>query len=374
MRRSSASPLVHAARASVGLLAALATVASAQEGDHVERAALGGVTVAAVRTDKPGTFQEITVPRAPGFQPVEGGGAVKKLVLVDHRLELRLSAMIGQGATEAAQAAAGAVLVSLVNLSEKSMVVARTEPACCDTLKRWGMAVTLPKQLTPGEEVPVVALPLESLRRSSGLAFSAVLDTGQRYNWRIEVSTGEAAQMPRPTPTVVIAEPTSTPIPPPTRPALLPSPTAVALPMTPGFQQALPSPTARELGITGVAPTVPLTGAASAQTPRGASVPSPAPLVGVLARASRAYLVADFAAAVSLLDPVPSGDRRTQAVALLLRGAARFALYREGGEKDAALKAQGAADVRACYRLEPNLPADTGVFSPAIATLINQAR
>ena len=83
----------------------------------------------------------------------------------------------------------------------------------------------------------------------------------------------------------------------------------------------------------------------------------------LLAGAS-AYLRAQYREAVEMLSRARSEDARMKAHVLLLRSAARFALYLLSEEKDDALKQAALADVRDCRRLDPQALPSPRVFSP----------
>jgi tetratricopeptide (TPR) repeat protein len=98
--------------------------------------------------------------------------------------------------------------------------------------------------------------------------------------------------------------------------------------------------------------------------------PSPEPLRGSravpadLLAGAEAYFGGRYDQAVKRLDQASGLWGRSAAQAALLRGAARFALFRMGGEKDPSLRAQAAGDVSACRRADTTLQPDPGAFSP----------
>lgn len=75
------------------------------------------------------------------------------------------------------------------------------------------------------------------------------------------------------------------------------------------------------------------------------------------------FFAGDYLHAVKLLDRVTVVDHRAQTQQLLLRSAARHALYLTGGESDHTLLDRAADDARACHRLSPEL-VPTADFSP----------
>jgi hypothetical protein len=360
----------------VGLV--LAAAAAGQPLSRPQRASLAGVTVTATRTDVPGTRQEVLVARVPGFRVPAGSARIKRLVEVDSRLELRLSALTGIGRLPDGRPSPGAVLLTLVNASDDPLELAATDPACCDSLRAWGISGALPRDLGPGETVPVVALTVDELRLSDVIPFSAALETEQRYNWRLDVVWDEvAARVPPSSPP---ARPDAAGSGGESRPSLTPpsgslptrgtvaaperAPLATVAPPVVGRAQE-PAGSAQSPGVGAAA--VPTAGRGGVPLPEGAG---PA----MLAQASRAYLAAEYRTAVAVLDPVGLREPRVRAVALLLRAAARFSLYLEEGSRDETLMVLASEDARACFRLEPNLPVDSRVLSPAVWELIRSAR
>jgi hypothetical protein len=104
-------------------------------------------------------------------------------------------------------------------------------------------------------------------------------------------------------------------------------------------------------------------------TPAAAG-PPPAPLVA----GARAFFGAQYQQAVSLLAGADGLPGKAGAHALVLRAAARHALYLLGGERDAGLLASAQADARASRRLDPGLAPDPAVFSPRFIDLFRQSR
>lgn len=164
--------------------------------------------------------------------------------------------------------------------------------------------------------------PLE-LTRASALATRSI----QEYQ-SLARDIGRWVRPARPVPPVVVPEPEPTPA-----------------PDTP----ALPSP--RE------------------EPTRPAPMPEPEPLPPArppaeLHAAATAYLKGDYETAVGLLDAIDSMDGRTMAHALLLRSAARYALYFFGGEKDASLLKAAGEDAALCRRQDASVVPTERIFSP----------
>jgi tetratricopeptide (TPR) repeat protein len=88
-----------------------------------------------------------------------------------------------------------------------------------------------------------------------------------------------------------------------------------------------------------------------------------------LAVAVTAYLQGRYDDTAQMLTEMKFDDRAAAAEAALFRAAARFALYRIGGEKDAALRALIDADVRQYRSLAPNGRPDPRVFPPSFIGL-----
>jgi len=125
--------------------------------------------------------------------------------------------------------------------------------------------------------------------------------------------------------------------------AARPAPTpAAAAPTAGAAERVRVAPTAAETGGPAMRPVVP------AELLAGAS----------------AYLRAQYREAVEMLSRARSEDARMKAHVLLLRSAARFALYLLSEEKDDALKQAALADVRDCRRLDPQALPSPRVFSP----------
>jgi hypothetical protein len=89
---------------------------------------------------------------------------------------------------------------------------------------------------------------------------------------------------------------------------------------------------------------------------------------------ARAFFGGQYAQAVTLLEGADRWPARAGAQALMLRAAARHALYQVGGEKDAGLLASAQADVRAARRLDPRVAPDAQAFSPRFVQLFQLGR
>lgn len=119
----------------------------------------------------------------------------------------------------------------------------------------------------------------------------------------------------------------------------------------------------------------PVKAAPPIKTPTPVPVPKPtAPVVDYaptrqrLRAALNSYLHGRYDESARLLMQ-PFDDRAANAEAALLRAAARHALYRIGGEKDAALRAQIAEDLAVYRSLRPNAKPDPRVFPPGFIAL-----
>jgi len=88
-----------------------------------------------------------------------------------------------------------------------------------------------------------------------------------------------------------------------------------------------------------------------------------------LQRAVAAFLAGDYQRTVELLAIPELGSPEATRIAYLLRGAARFSLWVEGGEQDRALYDQALADVKACQKLGAS--PDAAVFSPRFLALFH---
>jgi hypothetical protein len=89
-----------------------------------------------------------------------------------------------------------------------------------------------------------------------------------------------------------------------------------------------------------------------------------------LQRAVAAFLAGDYQRTVDLLAIPELGASEATRIAYLLRGAAYFSLWVEGGEKDQALYQKALGDVRQCQKLGG--AADSSVFSPRFLQLFRE--
>ncbi|MFI5184357.1 MAG: hypothetical protein ACHQNV_08165 [Vicinamibacteria bacterium] len=105
------------------------------------------------------------------------------------------------------------------------------------------------------------------------------------------------------------------------------------------------------------------TPAPSATPPPKAPEGGPTTPVDLLAGA-QAYFGGHYEESIRFLDRVVGLKGRSGTQATLLRAAARHALYRAGGERDATLRRQAAEDVAASRRSDPSLAPDSLAFSP----------
>jgi hypothetical protein len=155
--------------------------------------------------------------------------------------------------------------------------------------------------------------------------------------------------------------PLSTPVPtPPPTPAPTPPPTT-----------APPAPAPTPL------PTPPPTTLAATPLPPPPASPSVGPRAAPpieLVNGARAYFDGQYEKAVAILASAPGLRGRAAAQSLLLRSAARFALYRAGGEKDAELRRLAAGDAAASRRADPTLQPDADAFSPQFADFFRASR
>jgi tetratricopeptide (TPR) repeat protein len=106
--------------------------------------------------------------------------------------------------------------------------------------------------------------------------------------------------------------------------------------------------------------------------PTVAVVPPPRNTAGETARLSMAidaYLHGHYEETAQLLSATRFDDRTAAAEAALFRAAARHALYRISGEKDAGLRAQIDADLRQYRTLRPNPRPDPRLFPPGFIAL-----
>ncbi len=91
-----------------------------------------------------------------------------------------------------------------------------------------------------------------------------------------------------------------------------------------------------------------------------------------LQEAARLLFAANYQGAVARLAVVAYTERRTQAHALLLRSAARYLLYLEGGAKDAALLVGARADLAASRDADAGVKLTRELFSPRFVAFYDQ--
>jgi len=104
-------------------------------------------------------------------------------------------------------------------------------------------------------------------------------------------------------------------------------------------------------------------------TPSG---PPPAP--SSLRSAAQRFLSGDYSRTVSLLADEAFTNSRASALAHLLRAAARFGIYCEGGQRDDSLRTMAEDDVRSCKRLDSSITPKNDAFSPRFVTFFNTTR
>ncbi len=96
---------------------------------------------------------------------------------------------------------------------------------------------------------------------------------------------------------------------------------------------------------------------------------------GELTRALDSFLAGNYARAVELLEALPApADATARAWQLALRAAARQALYRLGGGRDAMLLAAAIADARDARRADPAFRPNPELFSPRFLELWSAQR
>jgi hypothetical protein len=93
-----------------------------------------------------------------------------------------------------------------------------------------------------------------------------------------------------------------------------------------------------------------------------------------LLEGARAYFEGQYERAVMLLARTAGLRGRAAAQSFLLRSAARFALYKAGGEKDAELRRLATEDAAASRRADPSLQPDAEVFSPQFLDFFGAGR
>ena len=114
--------------------------------------------------------------------------------------------------------------------------------------------------------------------------------------------------------------------------------------------------------------------------PAAVPAPAPAPVPAAdhtatrlrLRAAINSYLHGRYEEAARVLSSAKFDDRAAAGEAALLRAASRHALYRSGGEKDTALRAQIDADLRAYRELRPNARPDPRLFPPTFIALVQR--
>ncbi len=106
-------------------------------------------------------------------------------------------------------------------------------------------------------------------------------------------------------------------------------------------------------------------------TPVGSASPSGPP--PELLRGAKAYFNGQYAEAVQALSGVNLGGR-AGLHALLIRAAARYALYASGGKKDDTLRRDATADIQACRRIDASFTPDAQAFSPRFIDLFKSTR
>ncbi len=88
-----------------------------------------------------------------------------------------------------------------------------------------------------------------------------------------------------------------------------------------------------------------------------------------LRRGALAYFSGDYQRAVETLEPVALPTPRSQALALLLRAAARHALFLNADQPNEGQLAMVQAEIQECLRLAPRLRPDPELFSPRFVRL-----
>ncbi len=93
-----------------------------------------------------------------------------------------------------------------------------------------------------------------------------------------------------------------------------------------------------------------------------------------LDQAVDAYFSGDYDTAIRLVSESSFRQRKARAHALLLRAAARYALFLLGGETDYALRGQATEDVVACKGIDSELTPEEDIFSPRFRDFFAAAR
>ena len=83
-----------------------------------------------------------------------------------------------------------------------------------------------------------------------------------------------------------------------------------------------------------------------------------------LRKAADAFFAGDYDEVIRLVSATNYSQRKSRSHALLLRSAARYALFLLGGETDYALRGQAIEDIVACRRTDPDLEPGEDFFSP----------
>ncbi len=93
-----------------------------------------------------------------------------------------------------------------------------------------------------------------------------------------------------------------------------------------------------------------------------------------LRQAAQLFLAAEWTRVVGYLQGRNLDTPKANATVALLRGAARFAMLVEGGEKDAALRQQSEADIRTCRQLDAAVVPTVKSFSPRFVEFFQRVR
>lgn len=107
----------------------------------------------------------------------------------------------------------------------------------------------------------------------------------------------------------------------------------------------------------------------STPPPKKSSPPAPSETRVRLSAAVNAYLRGEYEMTARLLTQTQFQERAAAAEAALFRAAARHALYRSGGSRDAALREQVESDLRQYRELRPNASPDPRIFPPGFIAL-----
>lgn len=112
----------------------------------------------------------------------------------------------------------------------------------------------------------------------------------------------------------------------------------------------------------------------SAAPPTLAATPSRTGPPPELLRAASAYFAGNYREAAAVLSTVSYPGGRAAAQAMLLRAAARHALFVLSGEQDQALATSARADVKACRGYDAGFAPDTRFFSPRFTDFFKGVR